>query len=76
LHRLEIIREFVRRGNYRITLHAENERDADHIFKYEIEEAFLSEKAEIIEELIIITMYRPQADKWIEWKYRKRSKTN
>lgn len=44
------IQERIRNKNYRVTLHAEKERDADKITKREIEEAILSEKAEIIED--------------------------
>lgn len=102
LHRkLVLIQELVRKKNYRITLHAERERDADKITRREIEEAILSEKAEIIEDypedprgesclvlgftsedepihivcdisstIIIITVYRPDPELWIEWRKR------
>jgi len=33
------VNEFVRNGNYRMTLHAEIERDADRISMVEIEDA-------------------------------------
>ena len=88
---------------YRLTLYAENERDANRIAVEEIREAFLSGRAEIIEYypndprgesylilgftkqnrpihivcgienlemLVIITVYRPDLNEWIDWKIR------
>ena len=40
----------VRERNYRLTSHAEREREADHITVQEVEEAVLSEACEIIED--------------------------
>ncbi len=98
------IQERVRTRRYRLTLHAETERDADQITIAEIEQALLSERCEVIENypsdprghsclvlgfalqndpihivcglsvpemLIIITVYRPDPEKWIEWRIRK-----
>ena len=48
--KLILIQERVRKKDYRVTLHAEKERDADKITKREIEEAILSKKTEIIED--------------------------
>ncbi len=48
--RLEEVRRFVREARYRLTLHAENERDRDRIPVREIEEALSSSRAEIIED--------------------------
>jgi hypothetical protein len=48
--RLEKIRRFVAKGHYRLTLHAENERDHGRILVREIEEALRSPRAEIIED--------------------------
>lgn len=101
--KLILIQERVRKKDYRVTLHAEKERDADKITKREIEEAILSKKTEIIEDypddprgesclvlgftaegepihivcgvsspIIIITMYRPDPELWIEWRKRKK----
>lgn len=46
---LEVFTGLVRDGRYRLTLHAEGEREADHITAREIKEALLSNQAEIIE---------------------------
>jgi len=100
----EQIRFLVKERKYRLTLHAENERDADQITLEEIETALLSSKGEVIEDypndprgssslilgftaqdqpihilcgmkdptlLIIVTVYRPNPDKWINWQIRK-----
>lgn len=89
---------------YRLTLHAEIERDAELITIREIEEALLSSEVKIIEDyhndprgpsclilgftkenkpihivcgisepetLIVITVYRPDPDEWIDWQIRK-----
>ena len=44
------IKKLVKRKNYRLTLHAETERDADSISVVEIEEALLHNDVEIIED--------------------------
>lgn len=44
------IQSLVGKKKYRLTSHAENERDADKITLEEIKDAFLSLKAEIIED--------------------------
>jgi hypothetical protein len=96
----------VRQKKYRLTLHAEREREADQITRQEIEEAVLSEPCEVIEdyptdprghsclilgltqadlpihmvcgnlfeeEFIVITIYRPDPEQWINWRTRKES---
>lgn len=101
---LKHIKNLVIQRKYRLTLHAEIERDAEMITLQEIEEALLSKEAEIIEDypndprgpsclmlgftkenspfhivcgvgdqetLVIITVYRPDADEWIDWRIRK-----
>jgi hypothetical protein len=40
----------VRERNYRLTSHAEREREADHITVQEVEEAVLSEACDLIED--------------------------
>lgn len=40
----------VRRGRYRLSLHAERERDADEITIAELEEALRSEELEVVED--------------------------
>lgn len=97
------IKELVKNGNYRLTFHAEIERDADCISIVELEEALTHENYEIIEDypndprghcflllgfttqrlpihavcsihedtLVIITVYKPDSDLWIDWKIRK-----
>lgn len=100
--RLEDVRRFVREGRYRLTLHAENERDQDRIPVREIEEGLCAPRAEIIEDypsdprgpsflmlgfteagmpihavcaltevLLIVTLYRPDPSRWIEWRRRR-----
>ena len=100
--RLEDIRRLVREGQYRLTLHAETERDHDRILAREIDEALSSPGAEIIEDypgdprgpsflllgftragapihavcsltgvLLVITLYRPDPSRWIEWRRRR-----
>jgi hypothetical protein len=101
--RLGEVQRFVKAGRYRLTLHAENERDQDRILVWEIEEALRSPRAEIIEDypsdprgpsflllgfteagmpihavcalttevLVIITLYRPDTSRWIDWRRRR-----
>ena len=47
---IEWMKEAVRAGRYRLTLHAEAEREGDTIAVTEIEEAFGSESPELLEE--------------------------
>ncbi|MBS0181167.1 MAG: DUF4258 domain-containing protein [Nitrospira sp.] len=47
---LERLRALIRTGRYRITLHAEQERDADQITIDEIEQAYSGAASEIIED--------------------------
>jgi len=100
---IEQIRTCISSRKYRITFHAEVEREADKIFISEIEEAFSSENCMIVEDypedkrghsslllgftkeglpihmvcaihediLVIITVYRPDPDLWIDWRIRK-----
>lgn len=49
LQQLTQIQEGVRQQQYRLTSHAERERESDRIRKEEIEEALLSGPAEVIE---------------------------
>jgi hypothetical protein len=102
------VKELIRNGNYRMTLHAETERDADRISMGEIEEALSGEKCELIEDypedprghsflllgftlnrqpihavcalheyiLVIITVYRPDPDLWVDWKKRRKKLEN
>ena len=44
------IQDLIKEKKYRLTLHAENERDTDQITVGEIEQAMFSEECEIIEE--------------------------
>lgn len=100
---LKYIREKVRKGQYRFSRHADEERTADKLKVSDIEEAVLS--GEIIEERLddprgpsclifgrnkrgeqihvvmgftddnwplIVTVYRPSEDEWIEGKVRRR----
>lgn len=99
---IEQIKTSISTKQYRLTLHAEFEREADKIFISEIEEAF-SGKCMIIEDypddkrghsslvlgftkegfpvhmvcaiheniLVIITVYRPAPELWIDWRIRK-----
>lgn len=102
------IQNLVTRRKYRLTLHAEIERDAEEITLQEIEEALLSKEAEIIEDypndprgssclilgfskensplhivcgtgdqktLVIITVYCPDADEWVDWRIRKEARS-
>jgi len=98
------IQEKVRGRLYRLTFHAETEREADRITIQEIEQALLSERCQLIENypddprgasclllgfteqglpihfvcgislpdmLIIITVYRPDPEQWVDWRIRK-----
>ena len=99
---IEQIRTYISSKKYRLTLHAEVEREADKILVSEIEEAF-SPDYTIIEDypedkrghsslvlgftkeglpihmvcaiyediLVIITVYRPDPNLWVDWKIRK-----
>lgn len=100
--RLEDVGRLVREGRYRLTLHAEHERDRHRILVREIEEALCSPRTEIVEDyptdprgasflmlgfssaglpihavcaitevLLIITLYRPDPGRWIEWRERR-----
>ena len=107
-HRKSIrkIKELVKKKDYRLTFHAEAERDADSISVVEIEEALLHNDVEIIEDypddprghsfllvgfsgqgeaihtlcsiheetLVMITVYRPDPDLWVDWRVRKEQK--
>jgi len=98
------IRQKIRDRLYRLTAHAEREREADRVTIREIEEALLSEEGQMVENypedprgasclvlgftehglpihavcgislpqmLIIITVYRPDPEQWIDWKIRR-----
>jgi hypothetical protein len=98
------IQQKIRDRLYRLTAHAEREREADRITIQEIEEALLSERCQVVENypedprgasclvlgftehdlpihavcgislpqmLIIITVYRPDPEQWIDWKIRR-----
>ncbi len=103
---IEHVNELIRSGKYRLTLHAEVERDADHISMVEVEEALMGNRCELIEDypedprghsflllgfteqgqpihavcsiyegtLVMITLYRPDSELWINWKIRKEIK--
>jgi hypothetical protein len=47
---LDRVRSLGRRGRYRLSIHAERERDADHIQITELEEALFSDRIELIED--------------------------
>ncbi len=47
---LERLRTLITAGRYRVTLHAEQERDADQVTIDEIEQAYSSVSSEIIED--------------------------
>lgn len=47
---LERLRALIRAGRYRITLHAEQERDADQITIDEIEQAYSDAASEMVED--------------------------
>lgn len=97
------VKDLLTKKNYRLTLHAESERDADRISIIEIEEALLHNDPEMIEDypndprghsflllgftaegkpihalcaihenmLVIITIYRPDPNLWVNWKVRR-----
>ncbi len=99
------IQDQVQQGRYWLTSHAERERESEKITIREIEEAFLSHQAEVIEsypedirgrsclvlgftksgnplhvvyglgaeELIVITVYRPDPEQWINWRLRRKT---
>lgn len=48
--RLHRVQDSIREGRYRLSSHAEREREAELITKQELEEALLSANAEIIED--------------------------
>jgi len=99
------IQESVRVARYRLSNHAEFEREAERIPIHEIEEALSSPQCEILEDypndprghsalvlgftsegqpihavlgfrqesiIVVITVYRPEPDKWIDWRIRRR----
>ncbi|OQX89834.1 MAG: hypothetical protein B6D65_01060 [candidate division Zixibacteria bacterium 4484_93] len=101
---IEQMQKLIREKKYRLTMHAELERDADQISFQEMEEALLSTRCEIIEEypndprggsclilgftrqnmpvhfvcglrepdtLIVVTIYRPDPHRWLNWRVRK-----
>lgn len=100
---LILVQDQIRGKQYRLSAHAEAEREADKIRNLEIVEALLSEGAEIIENyptdprgasclvlgftterspihivcglarelVIVITVYRPDPNEWIDWRKRK-----
>lgn len=100
---IDQIKRYIVDRKYRLTFHAEVEREADKIFISEIEEAFSSDRSEIIEDypedkrghsslvlgfaneglpihmvcaihedvLVIITLYRPDPELWVDWRIRK-----
>lgn len=100
---LKQIQSLILKKKYRLTSHAEEERDADQIKLQEIEEALLSARSKIIEDypndprgpsclilgftkqnlpvhtvwgviediVVLVTIYRPDPDEWINWEIRK-----
>ncbi len=100
------VQDKVRERRYRLTNHAERERESDKITIKEIEEALLSHQTEVIEsypeeirgrsclilgftnggnplhvvcglgadELIVITVYRPDPEQWTDWRLRRKAK--
>jgi hypothetical protein len=103
---ISLVNELVKRGNYRLTLHAEIERGVDNISITELEGALTNSRCKLIEDypqdprghsflllgftgknepihavcsihedtLVIITLYRPDPELWIDWKIRKEKK--
>ncbi len=99
------IQNQVQQGRYRLTSHAEQERESDKITIQEIEEALLSHQTEMLESypedirgrsclmlgftksrnplhvvcglgaeaLIVITVYRPDPEQWIDWRLRRKT---
>jgi hypothetical protein len=47
---LERLRVLIKAGRYRVTLHAEQERDSDQVLTSEIEEAFTDQESVILED--------------------------
>lgn len=106
LQQVTRIQEKVKQRQFRLTSHAERERESDKITTLEIEEALLSHQTEVIEsysedirgkscltlgftkggnplhvvcglqgeELIVITVYRPDPKQWISWRLRRKTK--
>ena len=106
LRQVAQIQDKIRQRRYRLTSHAERERESDKITTQEIEEALLSHQTEVVEsypedirgrsclilgftksgnqlhvvcglpgeELIVITVYRPDPRQWINWRLRRRIK--
>jgi hypothetical protein len=102
-HQLTQIQAKVKQRQYRLTGHAEQEREFDRITIIQIEEAILSTQAEVIENypedvrgrsclvlgftgdgnpihvvcgleaemLIVITVYRPDSEQWVNWRKRR-----
>ena len=100
---IDQVKTYISAKKYRLTFHAEVEREADKIFISEIEEAFSSDSCMIIENypedkrghsllvlgftkeglpihmvcaiyenvLVIITLYRPDPELWVDWRIRK-----
>ena len=100
---IQKVKGLIREKNFRLSLHAEGERDADRISLVEIEEALLHNDPEMIEDypddprghsfmllgfsgerkpihvlcsihegtLVIITIYRPDPNLWIDWRIRR-----
>ena len=101
---VEHLQAKVRQKKYRLTIHAEKEREADQITRHEMEESVLSVQCEVIEdyptdprghsclvlgftqaglpihmvcghlteeEFIVITIYRPDPEQWVDWRIRK-----
>ena len=65
---IEHVNELIRSGKYRLTLHAEVERDAE-------QGQPIHAVCSIYEgTLVIITLYRPDSELWINWKIRKEGK--
>ena len=100
------IQRHVANRQYRLTVHAEREREADRIMIHEIEEALRSSQCQVVENypddprgasclvlglteqdapihvvcgvaetemLIMITVYRPHPDLWVDWVVRRGS---
>lgn len=102
-----LIQTRVQARQYRLSSHAESEREADQITLQEIEEALLSDTFRVVEDypddprgasclvlgftreakpihfvcgislpdvMIVITVYRPNAEEWIDWRERREKK--
>lgn len=103
-HQVQHIQECIKAGRYRLSNHAEVEREAEAILIREIEEALLSSECAVIEDypddsrghsalllglssegrplhvllgiahediIVVITVYRPDPDEWIDWRVRR-----